>query len=555
MKRTLFLVLAFVLLLSFSACTGEATKENTSATIEEDTPKTTEEATTALAEEAELDGGVTNASGLPIVNEEITLKIATWYYSGSIYLDEKTVTTTLSEETGINFEFIHYTEKEKVQLMYASKDYPDISWRVDGGDSAKLDAIEAGDVVRLDDYLQYAPNIVNMFEKFPSVKRQVTYTDGSVYSFPYFENDSSMTALRDTVVINRVWLDELGLEIPKTLDELLTVLRSTRDAAGTGTIPEEVIPYYMYYPTAIGSIFDFVCWFGTYVFDANWNAVIDETFNFQAVNEDIIEPIQYLNLMYKEGLVNQNMFTDGWTEYFNNFLSDPPQSMIVAGYYNQDDRNYALDGYYYPLSPIDTGNGKKPMVRTQASGASRPTNFMIYNVNEYPVASVRLADYMCDPTVAVSMRYGVEGIAWEYVDGVATKITSFDAADDPENHGLDNLGFVMIDVDATVVDPAEFVEGSRLWAIKNVFSDYLTYYTFPKLPYSVKLEDIKSDRLSDLHSELFACFNNYFSRWVIGEGDVAEEWDAYIAEMKAIGVDEYIQLQQEKLDIAYSLGD
>ena len=72
---------------------------------------------------------------------------------------------------------------------------------------------------------------------------------------------------------------------------------------------------------------------------------------------------------------------------------------------------------------------------------------------------------------------------------------------------------------------------------------------------NIQLDEIQHDRLSDLKTDLSACVDNYIARWIVGEGDIAEEWDAYIAEMEAIGVEEYIELQQKKLDMAYALGE
>lgn len=511
----------------------------------------------AGAEGELLDGGVTNATGYPIVNEPIELEVAIWYASGVSYeYDDLAIVQKIAEDTGIQLKFRIYTEQEKVQLMYASADYPDISWRLDGSDTPKLDAIEAGDVVCLDDYMQYAPNIAALFEEYPNIKLQATNAaDGRIYAFPFFEDWDSTFGLRDCTLINRVWLDELGLEIPTTLDELLEVLRAFKAAAGTGSIPENVIPYYMYYPSAIGSIFDFICSFGVYVYDSNWEAVIDQQYCYQAINPEIIEPIQYLAQMYEEGLVNQNMFTDSWNEYSNIFNSDPPVAGITAGYANADTQNYCMDGSYYPMAPVDTGNGKQPYTRTQAYGSSWPSNFMIYKTNEYPVASVRLADYLCSTEMSYNMRFGMQGYYWDYNEDGVPYIMNYGIKNDElaPYSGFNNMGFTICKCN-DMINPTEEVEGSRDWAIANVYADYTVQYTYPRLP-NIQLDEIENDRLSDLKTDLSACVDNYIARWIVGEGDIAEEWDAYIAEMEAIGVEEYIELQQKKLDMAYALGE
>jgi len=500
----------------------------------------------------ELEGGVTNASGLPVVNEPTTFKIAIWQVAGDTEPQDRVVLQELQEKTGITFDYQIYTEQEKIKLMYASQDYPDISWRLDGSDDSKLDAIEAGDVYSLDEYMEYAPNIAALFEEYPNIKLQATnVNDGKIYSFPFFEDWDSTFGLRDVCVINRVWLDELNLEMPTTLDELLNVLRAFRDNAGKGTIPENVVPYYMYYPSAIGSIFDFVCSFGVYVYDSAWEAVIDQQYVYQAINPDIIEPIKYLSLMYSEKLVNQNMFTDGWDEYYSIFQSEPAIAGITAGYANADSRNYALGSYYYPMAPVDVGNGKQAYTRTQAYGASWPTNFMIYKNCEYPIAAVRLADFMCDTEESYDLRFGKQGYYWEYDEAGVPTIINYGSKEYPEYVGPNNLSFTIVKCN-DMKNPSAEVEGSRDWAIANTFAPYTAQYTYPKLP-AVQLSEIETDRLSDLKADLSACVDSHIARWIVGEGDVEAEWDAYVEEMEEYGVQEYIELQQKKLDIAYGL--
>jgi putative aldouronate transport system substrate-binding protein len=510
----------------------------------------------SFAEATVEEAGLTlNTQSLPIVTDPLTLEIALWYATGFTEPEDMVVLQDLQKTTGITFEYRVFTEVEKVKLMYAARDYPDISWRLDGSDPSKLDAIEAGDVICLDEYLQFAPNVTAMFEQYPSVKLQVINpNDGKIYSFPFFEDWDSTFGLRDVAQINKQWLDELGLEMPTTLEELLGVLREFKANAGTGTIPENVIPYYMYYPSAIGSIFDFVCYFGVYAFDSNWEAVIDRKYYYQAINPDIKEPIKYLAMMYKEGLLNQNIFTDGWTEYYNIFLSENPVAGITAGYANTDTHNYAagLGGAYYPLGPIDTGNGKKPLVRTQAFGASWPTNYMLYSNNEHPIASVLLANYMCEKEESYTLRLGAKGTFWDYVDGVPT-IMNYGSMDYPAESSLNNMGFTMCNVNE-LYNPSEEVEGSRDWAIKNVYDGYTATYTYPKLP-TVSLGEFEDDRLSDLRTDLSACVDTHLAAWITGQADVEQEWEAYIAEMESYGVLEYIELQQKKLDTAYALGD
>ncbi len=68
------------------------------------------------------------------------------------------------------------------------------------------------------------------------------------------------------------------------------------------------------------------------------------------------------------------------------------------------------------MAPVDPENGKEPYIRAQVKGSSFPMNFMIFKDNKYPVASVRLAEYMAQPNVSMSLEKGAEGVGWKYND-------------------------------------------------------------------------------------------------------------------------------------------
>jgi len=438
--------------------------------------------------------------------------------------------------------------------MYASRDYPDISIGLVNVDQAKIDAMLAGDVVRLNDYMQYAPNVEAFLNEYPEIRAQITFPDGSIYAFPYAFLDEVSYGLRDVWLINRTWLDELNLEIPKTSDEFLNVLRAFRDNAGKGTIPQEVIPYYLRFVDAgpIGSIYDVICAFGVYVYDGSFGIVDNGTFIFQAINPDIKEPIKYLAQMYSEKLIPVSMFTDDSATYYSVINSIPPIVGCSAGYHNGN--NYALGGSYYPMAPFQTPSGKKPYTRTQARGAQRNFAYMIYKNCVDVVAAVKLANYMASPEVSMEMQWGIEGYAWKYNDKGQPELNPEWVRDLEESgpyNGPDNLGFALLSSDF-YINPSIELEGHRAWALYNVYYDYLPKptLTYPILP-AFTLDDMELARLNDLNEDILKYVRTTIANWIAGKGNIDAEWDAYIKKIEDLGLDEYLTLQQKKLDSVY----
>lgn len=504
-----------------------------------------------------LDNGTTNAEGLPVVNKPVTLKVAMWYSSGAI--SDPAVNKTLNdiqEKTGIKLEFTLYSDPEKANLMFASRNYPDIAWRLDSNGTQKTDAIEAGDVYCIDDLLQYAPNYEKMFQENPDILLQCKFNDGKLYSLPYVYLDETSYNLRDQWFINQQWLDELSLTTPITTDDFLNVMRAFRDNAGKGTIPENVTPFYMRYGEYIGGQFDIYGSFGVYVPNdlyyivdqANGNKV-----SCQAVNPKIKEPLKFLHTMYMEGLIKPEAFTDDWSAYAAATASDPP---IVGSFGAFQNANSIDKGKWYaPMAPLQSPSGDRPYIRAQVKGSSFPMNFMIFKNNEYPAASVRLADYMAEPEVSMSLEKGYRDVGWktgedgkpEIIAGVDT--SSLDDTDKPlGNHG------VLILTDGMFHDPNRLIEGSRGWAYDTIYKNYIpeTQLNPPNLPAGL-LDEMEVTRRSDLELQLKDAIKTTYAKWITGEGDIDAEWDGFVSRMDQLGLQEFLELKQKEIDAAAKL--
>ena len=501
-----------------------------------------------------LDGGVTNPEGYPIVNEPITLKIATWYSSGSVEnpAENKTI-KGIMEETGINLEFELYSDAEKANLMFASRTYPDIAWRLDVNGTQKTDAIEAGDVYSLDEYLDYAPNYKSFLEENPEIALQTKYKDGKMYSFPYVYLDETSYNLRDQWFINKQWLDELGLEMPTTTSEYLDVLRAFRDNAGTGTIPENVTPHYMRYGEFIGGQFDIYGTFGLYVYDSTYLALEDGKVVCQAINPDIKEPLKYLQTMYREGLMKPEAFTDDWAAYSAATTSDPP--MVGAFTAFQSANLTDVGQWFYPMAPLDPENGKEPYIRAQVKGSTFPMNYLIFKNNKYPVASVRLANYMAEPEVSMSLEKGVEGVGWYYNDDGEMELNPDAAAVNmaDEDKPLGNHDILLLTSDM-FVDPTRSIEPKRGWAYDNIYKNYIPEESknMPNVP-SGMLEEMEVTTMSDLQLQITDYIKVTFATWITDDVDIDAEWDAFVNRMNELQVEEWVALKQKEIDNASKL--
>lgn len=182
------------------------------------------------------DGGIFK---LPIVDEPLTLKM--WFPMSRIQstvltnMGEVTAIKMLEEKTGIKVEFVHPPvgqEQPSYNLLISSGDYPDMIYhgavQYNGGwDKAVSDGI----YLRLNEYIEnYAPNY-QLIRNLSEEHRKLSMTDsGNIYGFHemMLEREPTWTGL----AIRKDWLDDLGMEMPKTIDDWEKVLTAFRDGKG-----------------------------------------------------------------------------------------------------------------------------------------------------------------------------------------------------------------------------------------------------------------------------------------------------------------------------------
>lgn len=112
---------------------------------------------------------------------------------------------------------------DKKSVLVASGDLPDAFLGSNAFNDAEI-AQNQSLFIPLEDLIkENMPNLTKAMEQEPKLKAMITSPDGHIYSLP------KKLPMRPTVgnqlFINKKWLDNLGLKVPQTYEELVKVLQ------------------------------------------------------------------------------------------------------------------------------------------------------------------------------------------------------------------------------------------------------------------------------------------------------------------------------------------
>lgn len=551
-KNIIALLLAIILVAQVSTGCGKGT-ENTPApgTDTENTPVPTASGTEQSGSEGLDEGGITNATGLPITKEPITIKAVV--KTNVLFPDMATsnVWKTVADATNINLELEVLEDDEKVDLMFASGDFPDLVLSTNASANHMAMAVDGGYFVELEPLLEkYAPAWYEFLQKNPLVYNSSLATDGKLYGLPYTDFDPAARNLRDQWIIMKSWLDELNLEVPTTTEEFKNALLAIKNNAGKGSIPSDVIPYYFLYDSYIGGQFDIYGSFGVYITSGDYLYVDNGVVKDQSTNPAIKEPLKYLKELYGLGLIPPEVFTDDWNNYVSKITSDPA---IVGSYGSYINRQMDTAT---ALKPLDSGNGSTPLMRSQAYTPAPANVAIITSNNKYPVATTRLLEMLAtDTELKLTVGRGTKGIVWDYDEN--NKAYSLFWEENQElwrKHskelGIQNSFPNIFDTnfyENVWKDINIDVPNSRTWAYYNVYEDCVMPNDMVYV--SGALDEDDNNMLKLYATDLTNYRKTAFADFITGKQDIDAGWDAYVAKMNELGLKSFVELKQKGYDI------
>ena len=548
-KRIVAVMLAMGMVVSLTACGGKSTKKLNSGEFQE-------------VDKSELE--------FPL-KETTTLTGMTSYPANTeSNPNNRTIFKRLQEKTNVEIEWTAIQSDQwgdKITLNMSNPDtLTDFIFTAGFSDSDLLKYADQGIIIPLEEYIDaYMPNLSAVFEKYPEYRTMCTDSEGHIWALPWIEQLGSEKTAIQTVgnmsFINKKWLDFLGLEVPTTVDEFEQVLIAFRDHASElqaeFNIDGSIIPMACIVNDGDQDPSILINGFGEGYGDADKGRHIAVTDDLEvicsATQEGYKKGIEWLHSLYAEGLIDPEAFTQEWSTYVSKGKSG---RYGVCFSWDVATIDNLQDWVPLPALTADTRN-ITPQNGSFTSGFDRG-RCVVTAVAENPALVCAWLDQMYDPFQSPQNNWGTYG-----------EDDEFDIFELGENeNGEEMLKHAPLgDASPVEVREAECVGGPlaildeyygvyvtcpddaqyRLDWIKDYYTpDMNTKYVYP----NVFMSQEDTEELSNLQADIQKTINAKKSDWIMN-GFTDADWDKYLKDLDAYGLQDYLDIFQKYLDSYY----
>ena len=484
------------------------------------------------------------------------------------------VLNDMMKKAGIEIEWVTMSDSlsEQVNIRIAGGDLPDAFIGVGFSNYDMMSNGDDGVFLDLTPYItkEYMPNLTKILEEHPDIRAAITMSDGKIYGLPAGEQmgtagigkeqDYSIFSIPQFSMINKAWLDDLGLAVPTTLDELHTALKAFKDndmahkmygAAAGSTIP-------------MSTGFDEWCW-GQNIFYAgfgftNWpndvcNDLVlqkDGKVNFVCDDDSYRQALTYFHDWYADGLMDIEMFSQDTTQ----LMAKCQQGYVGVStwwYIEELMGDYAKDYVFLPVLDGPTGTSN---VTIRTGGNISSGQLTITNKCESPVNLLKFFDQWYTGEAVMQLQYGPIGTYFTSQDenGVWNSITEAEAQ---EKYGK---------------GAGELKSYYEVWGPKLILSHYyndtfhmedraierltdLYDYWMPQVkdtttfPVSCVYTQDELDVIDRYKADFESTVSEQEGLWIKNGGPTDAEWEAYKNKLNdTCGMEELLEVYQAAYD-------
>ncbi len=419
-------------------------------------------------------------------------------------------------------------------MLAAGKDLPDILEMPDM--DLNMDYLSSGMMEPLDEHFDLMPNYVAFLEKNPDIKASLTAVDGHIYYVPQTVVTNNY---QPVLMYNMPWLEKLGLEAPKTLDEFVAYLRKIKETDLNGNGENDEIPMSIqnaFLPYMFGPAFGLDLVSGYFADD---NGVV----HFAPYEKDAYKAyLTFLHGLYEEGLLEQEFTSLNRDQITARCANDQTgatfdyswqMSNLYSAQYPNYDKTVGIIAGAAPLSGEHAGFyvGRNPVSGIFGINA-RSTNKDL---------AIKFLDYAMSEEAQDLYVWGMEGLTYEVVDGARQYLPRC-TEDTIWYQGLGinapNMPSQQSTPATDVLLPKWHVENDRTYEEPFIRAPYPTVYATEEEASTSSMYQVDIDTYV---SESAVAF-------ITGTKNLEADFDTYIATLESMQIAEMLKVRQAQYD-------
>lgn len=524
---------------------------------------------------------LTTPGTFPVVTDEVTITVLT-YADATQDMEANWLTHHIQEMMNIRIDWeLAPSEafKERMNLVFASGEFPDLVI-ASGNSLTNLQRAEAVRLIQqgvkrpLDDLIEsqsvwYRQRLA----EDPDFERAIAAPDGSIYHLAGLSS-CYHCLYGQKMWINKVWLDNLGLDVPTNVDEFHAVLRAfkTEDANGTGDASDQ-------WPLATSNagawveIDGFLMSAFQYTDLNQWDVkrlyVDDGVVKASFTQPGYREGLRYLRRLWEEELIYPDSFVQDRTTLTQINQGGPAAVFgVVPGMHH---------GYLSPGSGPDVRWREYVAIPPLDGPAGRQTPYYLANMIEvgsdfipagarHPEVAFRMMDWLYSEEGELAGTLGQEGVAWREAEpgelAIDTQPALFTQLEVPEDDPYyQNMSWGnrsrtygtthsrrTADQDWMIDQPG--AAERFLWHFSNVaYEPYAVPFDKMMKPLWYPAEHVSE--LAQINATLQEYVYESVVRFITGDLDIDADWNRFQTELRNIGVERFLEIMQQAYDITY----
>ena len=449
------------------------------------------------------------------------------------------------------------TWNERKNLMLNSGDLPDVFY---------MNAVNNNDVERYGPQglfvdltqlvQQNCPLLNKAFARIPVFKALcISPTNGKMYVIARAAEREANT-LQGQMYFYKPWLDKLGLKMPTTYEEFYNVLKAfkTKDPNGNGKADE--LPFTFSNGETTYSITQLFAMFGygyggmvakNDVASAPVFSNVQDKAVFVPGTDRYKEAVIWLHRLFAEGLLSAEDLTTQDTKLLNSKCHADP---VLVGSFIAFDSNIVcpaerLKDYVRLDVPMKGPHGDQLWMNGGNVANMGGTQFVMTSKAKDQKAIMRWLDAHFDPRTSIELFLGPVGVnlvdkggMLDYVPTPAGKSYSeFRYGNCPVHVPLiiagDDWGKTIQVMDEDV---------ARISWMRGALKPFLTQ----KFIYGYATAD-ESKFILSRGKDISDYMKPLEAKWLV-QGGIEQDWDAFQAKLKAMGIDDYTKIMQAQID-------